>query len=101
MCTFKQVKDCRKTHSKAVVNFRSGALFYSGKATDISENCMCIDTHIRLPEHTLLKLLCRDKKTLDIEVRVIETHRNSGSYKTSVEVINPTLDFIYMVSRTF
>ena len=98
-CKLYKENGCRKIISKVKVSYTSGALLCSGIVTNVSTKCMCVYTNLRFPSDCTIKLLRPSYNAINIRVRVDKYQYINRSYKLSLEVVNPPLEYINLVNK--
>jgi hypothetical protein len=98
-CKFSDENDCRKISSKIEARNSSGSLVRSGNVTAISKRCMCVNTNHRFPENSTIRLQSHKKNILELSVRVLISQYINCNYKMSIEVLNPSLDYIALANN--
>jgi hypothetical protein len=92
---------CKKATVNLDVRYLCGNTLCRGTVTELSENCVCINTNMCLPLNARVELIIPSKeKVLNITGQVRRvllqmTDRESDSM--SVEVINPSRQFLQLV----
>lgn len=99
-CWFTGTRDCQQIASKVDVRFFWGKKLALGNVTEISENCMCINTHYCFPLNSSIELLVPFKKNiLTIPVRVGSYRHTDSLHDTMyVEVLNPDRKYLEFAS---
>ena len=96
MCDFQGDKCCKKASMKVDASYFWGSSLTLGRVTNISKNCMCINTKYSIPLKSKINLFLPTKrKVLDIPVRINSyTDLNSHHDIMMVEIINPSYDYL-------
>ena len=98
-CKLNNGNGCRKISTKVEVRDSSGSLVSSGNVTAISKRCMCVNTNHRFPENSTIRLQSHKKNILELSVRVLISQYINCNYKMSIEVLNPSLDYIALANN--
>ncbi len=87
--------NCREISSKISARYL-GNKINLGKAANISESCICIDTKYCFPIDSELKLLIPfERDVLSVHGRVSSsTHRNNISETVSFSILNPSIEYM-------
>ena len=96
MCKFKSEKHCKEASLKINARYFCGSQLALGNVTNISKNCMCINTMYCIPLKSMFKLfLTFKRKVLDIPVRVSSyTDANSHHDTMIVDILNPPQQYL-------
>lgn len=99
-CWFIGGRDCKKTSSKIEVRYFWGNVLALGNITDISSNCMCINTKFSFPLNSRIELLIPFKKNvLTILARVSRYKHTDSLYDSMyVEVLNQNKDYLELLN---
>ncbi len=95
------MNQCRQTNTKVGAKIYFGTISSFGVISHITERCMCIDTRMCLPLHTLMHLFIHSNKdTLHVPVQVSNCSREDGLHSTlMVEVLNASMEYLDFVGN--
>jgi hypothetical protein len=93
---------CEKLSKKIDTSYFFGNALASGTVTDISEDCMCINTKTCLPLNAKIELLISSHENfLNVSAkirRVLLMMEDSKDNSMTVEVLNPTRKYLEFVN---
>lgn len=95
-CWFAGKRDCKKISSKIGVRYFWGNNLALGNVTEISRNCMCINTQFCIPLNSKVELLIPFRKSvLTVLARVSRYKHTDSLYDTMyVEVLNSSREYL-------
>ena len=93
--------DCSKTNTKVGAKIYFGTFSSFGVISHVSESCMCIDTRMCLPLHSVMHLFIHSKRnTLHVPVQVSNCTREDGLHSTLiVEVLNASMEYLEFINN--
>ena len=87
--------DCRKVRAKVGAKIYFGTLSSFGVISHLSESCMCIDTRMCFPIHSMMHLFIHSKNNdLHVPVQVSKYVHADGLHSTLiVDVLNASMEY--------
>lgn len=98
-CEYIGERGCGKVHAKVDAQYFAGNILSLGTITETSSICMCISTKFMIPVNSRIELLIPFKRNiLTVPVKVNSySHRDSLHEIMSVEILEPTSEFLEFV----
>ena len=101
-CGYRDTRKCRKNQEQFDVKYFFGNTLCRGNVTELSENCICIDTKMCLPLNAKVELIIPSKaEVLNVHGkvrRVLLQMTDEISDSMSVEVLNPSSKYFNLVN---
>jgi len=100
-CCLSEKRDCRKIQMEIQARLFFGNLLSLGTSTDVSKQCMCINTRYRFPLHSWINLLIPVKKDIvNIPCEISGFSAIDGLHDTmSIEIANPPEEYLELVNN--